>query len=136
MLLRRYGTSLHSVLPHFDPAALTEISFRKDGAFSLSLDEFERDYEKVGEEKLGGETEGSVQSEAEAALLERLGAGLSRLLAALPEEQVAVVENRQGVDYPKVRDHKRGTIVDGENRLYFEWRVDPPLRVGLYRLAR
>jgi hypothetical protein len=136
MLLRRYGTSLHSVLPHFDARALTEISFRKDGAFSLSLDELDRDYEKIGEEKLGGETEGSVQSEAEAALLERLGAGLSRLLAALSEEQVAVIENRQGVDYPKVRDHKRGTIEDGENRLYFEWRVDPPLRIGLYRRAR
>jgi hypothetical protein len=24
-------------------------------------------------------------------------------------------------------------VVDGENRLYFFWRVDPPLRLGVYR---
>lgn len=133
MLLRRYGTSFHSVVPNFDPRAITEISFRRDKGFSLSADEFERAYRKVREESLAGETEGDVQSEAEAALLRKLEGDLSHLLGNLGEDEVLVVESQQGVDYPKVRDHKRGTIVDGENRLHFEWRVDPPLRLGLYR---
>lgn len=136
MLLRRYGTSLHSVVPNFDSRALNEISFRRDRTFTVTADDFERDYEKIREHELGGETEGAVQSEAEAALLERLEGDLSEVLATLGEGEVALVENEQGVDYPKVRDHKRGMIVEGENRLYFEWRVDPPLRLGLYRRNR
>jgi hypothetical protein len=135
MLLRRYGTTFHSVVPHFDPRAMSEVSFQRDEALSIPAEEFEEAYEKIGEETLAGEAEGTVQSEAEAALLEGLERDVSRLAASLSEGEVLVVENQQGVDYPKVRDHKRGTIVEGENRLYFEWRVDPPLRLGLYRRA-
>lgn len=133
MLLRRYGTKVRSVEPNFDSRALNEISFRRDGAHELTSEEFDDLYEKVREERIGGETEGPVQSEAEAAVLLKLETELSRLLAALGEGEVMLVENEQGVDYPKVRDRKEGVIVEGENRLYFHWRVDPPLRLGLYR---
>jgi hypothetical protein len=87
----------------------------------------------VSEEAIGGEAEGSVQSAVEDELLRRLGADVADRLARLAHDEVMIVENEQGVDYPKMRDKKRGTIVEGENRLHFEWRVDPPLRLGRYR---
>ncbi len=133
MLFRRFGTTWHSVTPSFDSRALSEIAFRKDGARSLPAEEFTRLYQKVGEETVGGEAEGSVQSTVEEELLQRMEAEVSRRLASLSQGEVMVVENEQGVDFPKVRDKKKGTIVEGENRLHFEWRVDPPLRLGLYR---
>jgi hypothetical protein len=133
MLLRRFGSALHSVTPNFDSRALSEISFRRNGAQAIPVEEFERSYSKESEETLGGEAEGSVQSAVEDELLRRLEAAVADCLARLPDGEVLVVENEQGVDYPKMRDKKRGTVVEGENRLHFEWRVDPPLRLGRYR---
>ena len=133
MLLRRYGTTVRSVVPNFDPRAMTEISFRRDREHSIPSEEFDESYEKVREESLAGESEGPVQTEAEAALLGQLEEKLDGLLESLGDDEVLLVESEQGVDYPKVRDRKQGIIVDGENRLYFHWRVDPPLRVGIYR---
>lgn len=133
MLLRRYGTTVQSVIPDFDPRAMTEISFRRDRAFSQPAEEFEAEHEKVREESLAGESEGAVQSEAEAALLDQLERRVRELLEGLQEGEVLLIESEQGVDYPKVRDRKQGIIVEGENRLYFHWRVDPPLRLGIYR---
>jgi hypothetical protein len=54
-------------------------------------------------------------------------------VADLDEGEVLVVENQEGEDYPKTRDTKKNVVVDGENRLYFYWRIDPPLRLGVYR---
>lgn len=133
MLLRRYGNRLHSVVPHFDSRALSEISFRRDRAESFSRADFDDGYEKLREEIVGGETEGPVQSEAEAALIEQVRATVDSLVEGLQTGEVLLVENEQGVDYPKLKDRKEGIIVEGENRLYFHWRVDPPLRLGLYR---
>ena len=133
MLLRRFGSSFHSVTPSFDSRALSEISFRKDGAHAMPVEEFERSYRKVSEEAIGGEAEGAVQSTVEDELLRRLEADVADRLSRLSDAEALVVENEQGVDYPKVRDKKRGTIVEGENRLHFEWRIDPPLRLGHYR---
>ena len=133
MLLRRYGTTMQSVVPNFDPRAMTEISFRRDREHSMPVEEFEQSYTKVREESLEGESEGPVQTEAEAALLDHLQERLEELLASLGNDEVLLVESEQGVDYPKLRDRKQGIIVEGENRLYFHWRVDPPLRVGIYR---
>jgi hypothetical protein len=135
MLLRRLGSTFHSVTPTFDSRALSEISFRKNGTYSVPAEEFEQLYRKVSEEAIGGEAEGSVQSAVEDELLRRLEADVADRLSRLPDDEVLVVENEQGVDYPKVRDKKRGTIVQGENRLHFEWRIDPPLRLGHYRRA-
>lgn len=133
MLLRRYGTAFHSVVPNFDSNALSEIGFRRDRSLSLDEDEFRGKYDKVREEALAEETDGPVQSEAEALLLTQLEARLAEMQAGLSDSEVLVIESEQGVDYPKVRDRKQGIIVEGENRLYFHWRVEPPLRVGVYR---
>lgn len=133
MLLRRYGTTLHSVVPDFDPRAMTEIRFRRDREFSLPDDELGAGYEKVREEALDAESEGSVQSEAEQAVLDRLQEKLQSVLDGLDEGELAVIESEQGTDYPKLRERKEGVIVDGENKLYFQWWVDPPLRIGVYR---
>jgi hypothetical protein len=133
MLLRRFGSTFHSVTASFDSRALSEISFRKNGEHSIPAEEFERSYRKLSEEAIGGEAEGSVQSAVEDQLLRQLETDVADRLSRLSDGEILVVENEQGVDYPKVRDKKRGTIVDGENRLYFEWRVDPPLRLGHYR---
>lgn len=133
MLLRRYGTSVHSVTPDFDANAMSEISFRRDGEFSMAVEEFEVAFEKVTEGEVTGTSDGPVQSEAESALLDDLEAKLMKQLEALGEGEVLLFENRSGVDYPKLRDRKEGIIVEGENRLYFHWRVDPPLRLGQYR---
>ena len=133
MLLRRYGNTLHSVVPNFDPNALTEISFRRDRVFSLPDATLEADYERVRGEDLSPESEGMVQSEAEAALLGQLEAELRALEAGLGDNELLLIESEQGSDYPKVRDRKQGIIVEGENKLVFYWRVEPPLRVGIYR---
>ena len=54
-------------------------------------------------------------------------------IPSLGEGEVLVVESLEGEDYPKSRDRKQNVVVDGENRLYFYWSVDPPLRMGQYR---
>jgi hypothetical protein len=133
MILRRYGSALQSVVPDFDANALTEISFRRDRSFAIPAEEFGERYEKVGEESLSGEVDGRVQSEAEAELLRQLEARLTQLNAGLQDGEFLLVESEQGVDYPKMRDRKQGIIVEGENRLHFHWRVEPPLRIGIYR---
>jgi hypothetical protein len=133
MLLRRYGTSLQSVVTDFDSNALSEIGFRRDRKFSIAADAFGKEYEQVREESVASESDGPVQTEAETLLLERLEQKIGGLVNALGPGEVLVVESEQGVDYPKARDRKEGIIVDGENRIYFHWRVEPPLRVGIYR---
>lgn len=133
MILKQYGTSLHSVLPNFNSRALTEIGFRRDRAFSVGVEEFGNTYEKVAERSLSPETEGDVHDHAEAALLKALEEGVEEALAGLGDGEVLVVESREGEDYPKTRDRKKNLVVDGGNRLYFHWRVEPPLRLGVYR---
>ena len=133
MLFRRYGNRVESVVTNFDPHALTEIAFRRDRARTLSAAECGTRYLKVADYVVEDETEGPIQSEAEAALLDRLAEKVRSLLGGLEAGQLLLVENEQGVDYPKVRDRKDSVIVEGETRLYFRWRVDPPLRLGVYR---
>jgi hypothetical protein len=133
MILKRYGTSYQSVESNFNSRALTEIAFRRDRAFSIPVEEFEASYEKVDERALTAETEGKVHDEVEEDLLEVLEAGLKELLESLGEGEVLVVESTESEDYPKTRDRKKNVVVDGENRLYFYWWVDPPLRMGVYR---
>jgi len=136
MLFRRYGSSIHRVDPDFDPNALNEISFRRDRAASFPSAELTVGYEKLDEVAVRGETDGPVQTEAEARLMEDLRARLDGLVADLGEGEILLVENEQGLDYPKVKDRKRGIVEEGENRLHFHWKVDPPLRIGVYRRRR
>ncbi len=133
MILKQYGTSYHSVETNFDSRALNEIAFRRDRQFSIPTEEFEAGYEKVEERVLSAEAEGDVHDEAEGDLLDALNAQVMAAVAELGEGEVLVVESKEGADYPKTRDTKKKVVVDGENRLYFYWSVDPPLRVGVYR---
>ncbi len=133
MILKLYGTSYHSVDPNFNSRALTEIAFRRNRAFSIPVEDFDASYEQVVERALTAETEGEVHDHAEAELLAKLEEELESLLSGLGEGEVLVVESREGEDHPKTRDKKKNVVVDGENRLYFYWRVDPPLRMGVYR---
>lgn len=133
MILKRYGTSYQSVETNFNSRALTEIAFRRDRAFSVPAEEFEADYERVGERIFAPETEGDVHDHAEAALLKDLDSQIEEVQASLAEGEVLVVESREGEDYPKTQDKKKNVVVEGENRLYFYWRIDPPLRLGIYQ---
>lgn len=133
MILRRYGNAFHSVETAFESHALNEVGFRRDREHSIPADDFERDYTSVSTHELSAKGEGDVQGEAEQALLDDLLEQLQEIVDGLGEDEVVVVESEQGVDWPKTRQDQKNVIVEGENRLYFHVRVDPPLRVGVYR---
>jgi hypothetical protein len=133
MILKQYGTTYQSVETNFNARALTEIAFRRDRAFSIPTEEFQSSYEKVDEKALTAEAEGDVQDEAEEALLVVLEERLKEVLSGLRDGEVVVVESRDDEGHPKTNDRKTNVVVDGENRLYFQWWVEPPLRVGVYR---
>jgi hypothetical protein len=133
MILKQYGTSYHSVETNFNSRALTEIAFRRDRVFSIPTEEFVASYEKVEERSFSPETEGDVHDHAEEALLTALEEGVKEALASLGEGEILLVESREGEDYPKTRDRKKNVVIEGENRMYFFWRIEPPLRLGVYR---
>lgn len=133
MILRRYGSSLQSVDINFDARALTEVGFRRNQERSEPADEFSAAWEPLTEHALEGQAEGHVQEEVERTLLADLEARLRALDAGLGADEVLVVENEQGSDYPKTRTQTRTVVVDGENRLHFTTVVQPPLRVAVYR---
>ena len=132
MILRRYGRRYHSVRPNFNPAAMTEIGFRRDRAFSLSADDFADGYRAVTAAELGATAEGGVQRHAERELLAKLERSLTERETALGPGQVVVVLNARN-DWPKTRERREAVIVDGENRFHFHWWVDPPRRIGVYQ---
>ncbi len=131
MILRRYGRRYHSVRPNFNPAAMTEVGFQRDRAFSLSADDFADGYTVVTKDEVSAEADGDVQRHAERALLAKLERSLEDRVAALGPGQVVVVLNERD-DWPRTRERREGVIVDGENRFHFHWWVDPPLRVAVY----
>lgn len=133
MILRRYGQRVESVEIAFSSVALTNIAWRRDHAFSVSFDDFEATYERVREHPLTARAEGPVQIEVETALLADLEAQVRALDESLEDDQVLLVENQRGVDEPRPREKRKDVIVEGENRLYFIWWVDPPLRLAVYR---
>jgi len=133
MILRRYGSSYHSVDLNFDSKALTEIGFRKDGSHSEPADEFAGAWERVRAEELAATGEGSVQDEVEQKLLADLEGQVRRLQQTVGSGEVLVIESEQGTDYPKTRTQTRTIVVEGENKLHFTTTVHPPLRVGVYR---
>ena len=131
MILRRYGKWYHSVQPNFNPAAMTEIGFQRDRVFSVSAADFEDGFCEVTTAEVGAEADGDVQRHAERELLAKLEGVLKERVAGLGAGQVLVVLNDR-VDWPKTRERREAVIVDGENRFYFHWWVDPPLRVGVF----
>ncbi len=132
MILRRYGTTIQSVVTNFDSKAFTEIGFRREQQFA-AYDDFLSNYERVSEHALVAESEGNVQDEAESALLEDLLAQLEELNAGLGEREYLLVGSEQGRDYPKTRTRQKKVVIDGENRLHFYSTVDPPLEVAVFR---
>ena len=132
MILKRYGKSYHSVTPNFDSRAMTEVGFQKSGEQSLSAEEFEAEYERQDLRELVAAAAGPVQDQAEREMLEQLRA---QLLAVEEEagEGVVVIESEQGKDYPKTREKQTTLVVGNENKLHFDWTIEPPLRVAIYR---
>jgi hypothetical protein len=132
-LLQRMGERVRRVEPRFDARALNEIAFQGMGTLDERWEDFEARRVLVRQVALEATTDGPVQSDAEALLLERLRASIDACLHDLAEGEVAVVVNQPGVDWPKTRERRKDVIVDGENRFHFHWRVDPPLRLSVYR---
>ena len=132
MILRRMGSRLQSVTPDFDARAMTEISFRPDGALTLQADEFAAEYALEDTRELTATSEGDVKNEVEQATLDDLRAQLAEL-EKNAGDAVCVIESQAGVDYPKTTDRTDNLVVAGENRLYFKYRIEPPLRIGVYR---
>ena len=135
MILRRYGRLYHGVRPSFNPAAMTEIGFQRDRTFSISAADFESDYRPVITDGVSAEADGDVQRHAERELLAKLEQALEDRAAALEPGQVLVVLNERD-EWPKTRERREAVIVGGENRFHFHWWVDPPLRVGVYEVAK
>ena len=133
MILKQYGTSYQSVETNFNRRAHTEITFRRDRAFSIPTEEFVATYERVDKVVLSPETEGDVQDAAEGALLRALEAGIAQAQTALADGQLLVVESRESEDYPKTWHRKKNVVVDCENCLYFYFQVRPPLRLGVFQ---
>ena len=131
MIFRRYGTSYQSVDMDFDATALNDVAFRRNRKQAIPVDEFESSRERADTVELVAEAEGQVQHETKQVLLDRLEARVEELHRRLGEGWVLVVENEQGHDYPKTRQRTKNIVEEGENRLYFEYSIDPPLRVSL-----
>jgi len=132
MILRRYGESFHSVEPDFDPRAMNEVGFRRDRAFSISVEDLSESYEAGEAHELVAEAEGPVQTEAESVALDDLEAQLNALVEGVGEGGVVVVESEPGQDYPKMRETRSNVIVDGKNKFHFRRYVEPPLKVRVY----
>ena len=135
MILRRYGRWYHSVRPNFNPAAMTEIGFQRDRAFSVSAGDFSDGYRAVTSDEVSAEAVGDVQRHAERELLARLERVLADREAALEPGQVMVVLNERD-DWPRTRERREAVIVEGENRFHFHWWVDPPLRLGVFAAGK
>ncbi|HSK21491.1 MAG TPA: hypothetical protein VK912_20215 [Longimicrobiales bacterium] len=133
MITKRYGSKVQSVTPNFDARAMNEIGFQRDNEWSLATDEFSETYEKLETHELTAAAEGEVQGEAEEKLLESLLEQLLAVEKTVGDGGVLMVESEQGTDYPKTRHTQTNQLVGHENRLYFRFTVEPPLRVAVYR---
>jgi len=133
MILRVYGKRVEGVEPTFNSLAITSVGFRRNREFTMPIDEFEEEYERVDGHELTSSAEGSVQIEVQDELLAHLERQLRDLVAGLEPGAVVLIESQRGVDHPRTKEKKDTLVVAGENRLYFHWWIEPPLRVGVYR---
>jgi hypothetical protein len=133
-VFRRYGSTYQSVSFEFEGNALNEVGFRRTRETSIPVDDFESGYELIETVELTSEAEGAVQSETEQLLLDRLLEKAQVAIESLPVAGIAIVENEGGRDQPKPRQKISNVIVRGENKLHFNYRIDPPLRISSYRL--
>ena len=133
MIAKRYGSKVQSVTPTFDARAMNEIGFQRDNEWSMATDEFTASYEKVETHELTAAAEGDVQGEAEEKLLESLREQLLAVEKTVGDDGILMVESEQGGDYPKTRHTQTNQLVGHENRLFFRFTVEPPLKVAVYR---
>jgi hypothetical protein len=132
LIAKQYGTKVQSVEINFDAHAITEIGFRRDNEWSMPTEEFFASYEKLESHELTAAAEGDVQSETEESLLR----GLEQQLRAVEQsvgDGVLFIESEQDTDYPKTRHRQVTTVVEGDSRLSFQFTVEPPLKVAVYR---
>jgi len=127
MIIRRYGTRFHSVAMDFDPAAMTEVGFRRDGEQDWVAEEFLAAYELTREVEIMAESSDPIQEAAERVMLENLARKVKDQEADLEEGQLLSVESKTGVDYPRTR-YDRPTTGDRE----FTYTLDKPLRMGIW----
>ena len=136
MILRKYGTTVHSVAPHFDSNALNEIAFKKDDRISMPWSEFEEKYHRVTRHELLASAEGDVQRDCEEKVLNDLRHQLEAIEVRLQTGQVLLIESESGKDYPKMREKQSMIVVGMDNRLHFERTIDPPLRIAVYAVRQ
>ena len=127
MIIRRYGNRFHSVSLDFDPAAMTEVGFRKDGAHEWDAEDFLADHEMVREQEFMAEASDVVKEAAERIMLNDLEQKVNELLEGLEEGQFLSVESKAGVDHPRTRYYRPTT---GDRA--FTYTLDKPLRVGIW----
>jgi hypothetical protein len=128
MIIRRYGTRFHSVELDFDPAAMTEVGFRRDGQHDWDAAEFEDEHERVRGEEIIAEATDPVQEKAERTMLEALEAKFRAIEDTLEEGQYLCIESQSGKDYPRTR-YDRATMGEKE----FTYTLDQPLKLGIWR---
>jgi hypothetical protein len=133
MILRRYGNNIHSVTPNFDSRAMTEIGFMRSGEWTIPANEFAEQYERVEGRELTASAAGEVQGVVEDTLLADLRKELQSLEDGAGRNSVLMIENEQGKDLAKTRGVQTTKVVQGTNRLHFQYTVDPPLKVGIYQ---
>jgi len=127
MIIRRYGNRFHSVALDFNPAAMTEVGFRRDRKQEWEVGEFTDRYRMAREEEIITEATHPVQDGAERAMLLALEEKFNAIYAALEEGQYLSVESKLGVDHPRTR-YDRSTRGGCE----FTYTLDRPLRLGIW----
>lgn len=127
MIIRRYGNRFHSVVLDFDPAAMTEVGFRKDGEREWDAEGFLAQHEMVREEAIIAEATDPIQEAAERTMLVALEEKVRAIHDLLEDGQYLSIESKAGVDYPRTR-YTRTTTGDRE----FSYTLDRPLRLGVW----
>lgn len=127
MIIRRYGDQYHSVTLDFDPAALTEVGFRRDNEQQWEAGDFEAQYELVREESIISEGTDPVQDKAERMMLDALRDRFNEVYETLEEGQILSVQSERGKDHPRTR-YDRTTKGDQD----FTYTLDRPLKLGIW----
>ena len=127
MIIRRYGNRYHSVTLDFDPAAMTEVGFRRDHENDWDAEEFDSEYEMVREEHIIADATDTVQEKAERGMLVALEEQFNAVYATLEDGQLLSILSKSGVDYPRTR-YDRSTLGEKD----FTYTLDQPLRLGIW----
>lgn len=127
MIIRRYGKHIHSVSLDFDPVAMTEVGFRRNGGQEWDAEDFDAEYELVREADIIADATHEVQAKAERAMLTELEDRFNEVYATLEDGQLLSVESKSGVDYPRTRYDRSAR--GGQD---FTYTLDQPLRLGVW----